>query len=103
MRTNEEFTAAILQNSPHIGHMAASTLAVYLMHTRSGTVFTEAQTTAMFNAIKLCACLGLYGEEMDGHSDEWYILQTIMHNVGIPTPSQMIANPVLDEGIRGPD
>jgi hypothetical protein len=85
-RTTEEMTAILLKEYPGIGPTSASTLVNYMQHVRQGTSITSADSTAMFNAIRMWACLGMYGAEMDVHNDEWFMLREIMSSIGLHQP-----------------
>jgi hypothetical protein len=68
---------------PHIGRTTATTLATYMLHVRKGHPFSTADQNAMHNAIRMSACHGLYGAEMENNSEEWFMLRKIMHIAGL--------------------
>jgi hypothetical protein len=81
-RNQNEMKCVIEASHPSLGCDAASTLAMYLHHVRHDTSFSQVQKQGIFNTIRLYACLGLYGREMD-ENEEWRMLKQTMRHVGV--------------------
>jgi hypothetical protein len=82
-RTTEDMTAVLLDAYPAVGHASAFSLANYMMHVRRGVHATDAESDSMYNAIRMWTCLGLYGDEMEAISEEWFMMREIMRSVGL--------------------
>jgi hypothetical protein len=82
-RTHADMSALIREAHPNIGGNAVHTLASYAEHVRDGKTFSEAENTAVFNAIRMWACVGLYGHTMDTEDEEWFMCHDIMRRFGL--------------------
>jgi hypothetical protein len=82
-RSTDDMTAIILESYPAVGHASASSLATYMTHVRMGVHITDAESISMYNAIRMWTCLGLYGDEMEAISEEWFMMREIMRSVGL--------------------